>query len=496
MNMASAEPLNLTWVFVLIIVVLLVSIYKSNDQVEGNGVYVEPSLWYIGSWRFFLKPYEFIEERLRQLPSEFMFRVMNNTAVVLRGAVGRDAFFSPGMNLTGGNLLLNPMVGDLKKLKARFGGEKEWSKFVYQLFSPDACSRNLPVLLKEAKVHLDSLEASGVIDLERELHLLTTKLFIRTTICHELCDDEESFTTLIDSGSVLSAGTDPKSLIFPWFPTPARISRWLAGSRLYSVIQKIVTARQGEHDRKSDLIQELLDRGLSPPEITLFVISIYLIGVPTVTSAVTALLVYMQTQPEWMERVQADVKAFAATHANTGKGNIPFANTSLSDWDKASPNLDQCISETLRLTIIGGFLRQTATDTPVRPGLTLSKGTFALFPSAELHLNPTYYPSPDAWDPTRWTPEAVKERSHHGLVYLGFGAGRHPCLGKHFAMLVTRVIVVLLFHEFEFQIVDETTCTQLVTVPEMTRYIDRPRVPKEKVYFQYERRIVEPVSRA
>lgn len=44
-------------------------------------------------------------------------------------------------------------------------------------------------------------------------------------------------------------------------------------------------------------------------------------------------------------------------------------------------------------------------------------------------MDPNIYKNPTQWDPSRYLPGREEDKSEGGLGYLGWGAGRHPCLG-------------------------------------------------------------------
>lgn len=79
--------------------------------------------------------------------------------------------------------------------------------------------------------------------------------------------------------------------------------------------------------------------------------------------------------------------------------------------------------------------------------------TIDLFPDQACHLgfvhsNPEIYPNPEQWDPSRYFPERAEDKKvQHG--YLGWGSGRHPCLGMRFAKLEMNVIIAYFLATFD-----------------------------------------------
>jgi len=69
------------------------------------------------------------------------------------------------------------------------------------------------------------------------------------------------------------------------------------------------------------------------------------------------------------------------------------------------------------------------------------------------HLNPDIFPDPYTWDPARFQgPDAVDKRIP--LSFIGWGIGRHPCLGMRFAKLEQNIILSYFLALFDFELCD------------------------------------------
>lgn len=76
------------------------------------------------------------------------------------------------------------------------------------------------------------------------------------------------------------------------------------------------------------------------------------------------------------------------------------------------------------------------------------------FHISAMHLNPAVYTDPLQWDPSRYLPDRQEDKKKP-LSWLGWGAGRHPCLGAPFAKLEQNVIIALWLAIFDFELCDE-----------------------------------------
>eukprot|EP00475_Leptophrys_vorax_P044080 TRINITY_DN869_c0_g1_i1.p1 TRINITY_DN869_c0_g1~~TRINITY_DN869_c0_g1_i1.p1 ORF type:complete len:480 (-),score=108.16 TRINITY_DN869_c0_g1_i1:64-1503(-) len=109
------------------------------------------------------------------------------------------------------------------------------------------------------------------------------------------------------------------------------------------------------------------------------------------------------------------------------------------------------VMEMTRFYARGTFLRQVTE----KNGLKLSSGH--VVPEGELVALyiPDFSFDPKAWEapneiiPERFmNPEAIREK---GVFWVGFGRGRHPCLGMNFSLAQSALLVQMLLERFEFE---------------------------------------------
>lgn len=67
---------------------------------------------------------------------------------------------------------------------------------------------------------------------------------------------------------------------------------------------------------------------------------------------------------------------------------------------------------------------------------------------------PEIYAQPDKWDPARFLPPREEDKVAP-YSFLGFGAGRHGCMGEGFAYVQVKTIWSVLMRTFEMEAVDK-----------------------------------------
>ena len=109
----------------------------------------------------------------------------------------------------------------------------------------------------------------------------------------------------------------------------------------------------------------------------------------------------------------------------------------------------QVLKETLRLwPTAPGFSRYPLETTVVRGKYQLDKGQEILVLTPMLHRDlETWGPSPEAFDPDRFTREA--EHNRPANVYKPFGDGQRACIGRQFAMQEATLVLGMLLQRFE-----------------------------------------------
>ena len=77
--------------------------------------------------------------------------------------------------------------------------------------------------------------------------------------------------------------------------------------------------------------------------------------------------------------------------------------------------------------------------------------TMAMVSPAASHRLADVFADPDRFCPDRFTPPACEDKQH---VYalIGFGGGKHRCMGKRFAYLQLKAIWTVLLDRFEFEL--------------------------------------------
>ena len=82
-------------------------------------------------------------------------------------------------------------------------------------------------------------------------------------------------------------------------------------------------------------------------------------------------------------------------------------------------------------------------------GYQFPKDLSVLIPVYSLHHDPKYWDEPEEFRPERFLPG--NKESINPFTYLPFGEGPRNCIGKRFALLEVKLVLVRLLQEFRIE---------------------------------------------
>ena len=114
------------------------------------------------------------------------------------------------------------------------------------------------------------------------------------------------------------------------------------------------------------------------------------------------------------------------------------------DWDdiRRLPLCEMVLLETLRLYPPVWVFGREALNEVEFEGALLHRGDKLVICPWLLHRNPEHFPEPEKFDPSRWRDDA-RSRLPRGN-YLPFSTGARSCLGEHFAMMESILVLACL----------------------------------------------------
>ncbi|GAM91125.1 hypothetical protein ANO11243_091720 [Dothideomycetidae sp. 11243] len=318
---------------------------------------------------------------------------------------------------------------------------------------------------------------SGTFDPFEDIYATVFQLTMHTVGCNEAASDRAVSDKLLYFFDKVEAAGTPTVIMFPWFPSLAKLQRVIYGGRIYMMFDEFVKTRVAEGRREDDALQHYMDNGDDTlkiikvnfshhvpfvnrhADILQLVIGALYAG--QVNSGLNAawVLMFLAANAEWRDACRREVETIATKHdADTSRPlSERLVAVPLTAWESDFPIGEACLRETIRMNSCGTAFRQNLSDQPVQiaDGEVIPSGWFATCAMADVHYNPEFYPDPTRWDPSRFLTSATSPHAGNDVPFIGWGTGRHPCSGQRFAKLEQNLIVAFFVAEFgDFELTD------------------------------------------
>ena len=234
-----------------------------------------------------------------------------------------------------------------------------------------------------------------------------------------------------DAEKMKSAFIDVMSAVIAVVRQPipgTRMARGVKGRAfLVNYFSRQIEARRASEsaDLFTHLCKATMDNGalLTPEQIVDHMTFLMMAAHDTMTSALTSFVWFLGTNPDWQERLRAEVRALGLS-----KGE-PLPYERLGDL----PLTELAFKETMRVIPPAPLIWRCAMRDTEFAGYKLPAGSRVTVNILFTHHMPEVWPEPEKFDPLRFTEEA--SRGRHKFAFVPFGGGAHMCIGLHTAYM-------------------------------------------------------------
>ena len=308
----------------------------------------------------------------------------------------------------------------------------------------------------------------GVIDLYHIISELTINTASSTLLGAEIRQNvQQEFAIYYHN---LSMGMTPISFFMPNLPIEAHRKRDAARVEIVKLFYPIIRARREQQrqnpsaEKPKDFLQDLIDvkytdkRSLTDDEIVGMLVAALFAGQHT--SNITATwMVLSLIHNNYVDTVLNEQKQVLSVTDETLDQNSALTY----DTVQQMTFLEQCLQETLRLFPPLIFLmrkvkKPLTVTTSDNKRYTVPVGDIvAVSPAVSGRLEKVW-PEPLQFKPERFGDEwrakqdEMKKNKQKDYTFMGFGGGRHECLGRRFALMQIKTIVSVMFRTFELRL--------------------------------------------
>jgi cytochrome P450 len=278
-------------------------------------------------------------------------------------------------------------------------------------------------------------EDGSVLDIMEEMRALTLRIAAKTLFDTEVAEEVQEISDALTESLRLYGWA-----ILPFADRLERFTPFLtrrferARTRLDATVYRTIAERRASGEDRGDLLSMLLlaqdegadgdggdGGGMTDLQLRDEAMTLLLAGHETTANALTWTWLLLARNPEALARLHTEVdKALA--------GRLPTAD----DLPRL-PFTRMVFAESMRCRPPAWIIARTALrDVPLE-GFTLPAGALVFMSQWVTHHDPRHYPSPQRFDPDRWTPAAAEQRPR--FAYFPFGGGSRTCIGEQFAWM-------------------------------------------------------------
>lgn len=332
----------------------------------------------------------------------------------------------------------------------------EQFRFFTEALKKDRLKQYVPMFVMEAEQYFKKFGDEGIMDFKEEFTQLITLTAARTLLGREV--REQVFEKVADLLHDLDEGMIPISVMFPYLPIPAHFKRDKAQKQLQEIFANIIRARRASGVKEQDVLQQFIDakyqnvndgRALYEHEITGLLIAVIFAGQHTssITSSWTGLFMNANKEKALNPAIE-EQKKIMKEHGNELNFDI------LQGMDVLHRNITEALRMHPPLIMLLRYCKApfSVTDSNGKE-FHIPKGDIVAASPSFSHMLPHVFKDPTTYDPDRFAPPREEDKATP-FGFIGFGGGRHGCLGSNFAYLQIKAIWSVLMREFEFELLD------------------------------------------
>ena len=277
------------------------------------------------------------------------------------------------------------------------------------------------------------------LEVSREMMRVTFDIILETMLSGRGTTDvarvETSIRDFLDSTSWATALSALGAPLWTPFPGKHRADR--GGAYLRQTVSDSIAERRQTGERRDDLLSLMLDakdpetgEGLADVDVRDNILTFIGAGHETTALALTWTFFLLARHPDVERLVLAEIEQV------TGGADLEAGQVAELTYTR------QVVMESMRVyPPVAMVVRQSTRDLSIG-GVAITPRDNVFVPIYAIHHHHRLWPNPEAFDPDRFTPDAVKAR--HRWSYLPFAAGPRICIGMGFALLESVAILATL----------------------------------------------------
>ena len=314
--------------------------------------------------------------------------------------------------------------------------------FLFPALGAPSMRRFVRLMLRETSEFADRLGEEGEIDLPSAMNQLTVNIASHCLLGREVREQvDEGFAEAYHD---LQKGINTLGFFLPRLPTAGHRSRDRARRRVAALFGEIMAERRRSGSAPDDFMQTLMHarykdgRGLSDDEITGILLTVLFAGQHTSAVLATWTGLELMAAPSYVARLRDEIQDVYGGAEELSLASLKrqtALENAVRECERLHPPLILLVRKVLKPLRFGDY--------------AVPAGALAMVSPAVSHRLPHVFEDPERFHPERFAPPAMEDRTHR-YALIGFGGGKHLCMGKHFAYAQLKVIWTVLLDRFEW----------------------------------------------
>jgi len=233
-----------------------------------------------------------------------------------------------------------------------------------------------------------------------------------------------------------------------WVPTARNRRMKDAARTLNGVVLALIRERRSEGRDRGDLLSMLMQardeetgEAMTEDQVRSEALTFLVAGHETTSTALTWTWFLLGSHPSIRRRVREEI------------GRVLWDRLPTIEDVPQLTVVRMAIEESMRLCPpVWALAREAAQEDEIAGYRIPARSTVIVSPYVT-HRHPAFWERPEVFDPDRFTPERVAQRSKG--AYFPFLGGPHQCIGNEFTMLEMCLVVAMVLQRFDVELVPD-----------------------------------------
>nr|AKH03525.1 cytochrome P450 3027E1 [Paracyclopina nana] len=214
--------------------------------------------------------------------------------------------------------------------------------------------------------------------------------------------------------------------------------------KLHDLTNDLIKERKASNEKFDDFIDKIIEvcndanAPVSPDMIKAQGSIFFAAGFETTSNCLSTLCYTLAKNPDIQDKLYEEILSVLASNEEIDTESI-----------NNLPYLDAAIHENLRIHPPIPIQERICKKDVEVEGLKVKKGTYIRMPIYAAHMNPDFFPDPEAFNPDRFLKENASSMKPY--TFRGFSGGPRICLGQRFAMVEMKICMARLLKSFKIK---------------------------------------------